>query len=90
MSRGNRCIPDGMIKNMPANAGDIREVQTLRWEDPLEEGIMPFSRYHTEGPQSTRLITGYCGRLAEVVVVRSLHSEGLLFITSHTSLFREK
>ena len=39
MSRGNRCIPDGMIKNMPANAGDIREVQTLRWEDPLEEGI---------------------------------------------------
>ena len=28
-----------MIKNMPANAGDIREVQSLGWEDPLEEGM---------------------------------------------------
>ena len=29
--------------SMPANAGDIREVQTLRWEDPLEEGMATHS-----------------------------------------------
>ena len=29
-----------MVKNLPANAGDIRElVSSLGWEDPLEEGI---------------------------------------------------
>ena len=29
-----------MVKNPPANAGDIRDrVQSLDWEGPLEEGI---------------------------------------------------
>ena len=29
-----------MVKNPPANAGDIRDVvQSLGWEDPLEEGM---------------------------------------------------
>ena len=29
-----------MVKNPPANAGDIRDtVQSLSWEDPLEEGM---------------------------------------------------
>ena len=34
MLRGNSCIPGGMINNMPANAGDITEVQSLGLEDP--------------------------------------------------------
>ena len=29
-----------VVKNPPANAGDIRDVvQSLGWEDPLEEGM---------------------------------------------------
>ena len=29
-----------VVKNLPADAGDIRElVQSLSWEDPLEEGM---------------------------------------------------
>ena len=29
-----------MVKNLPASAGDIRDmVQSLSWEDPLEEGM---------------------------------------------------
>ena len=31
-----------MVKNVPANAGDIRDiVQALTQEDPLEEGMQP-------------------------------------------------
>ena len=33
-----------MVKNLPANAGDVREgVQTLGWEDPLEEEMATHS-----------------------------------------------
>ena len=32
-----------MIKNMPANAGDIREVQSPGWEDPLEKEMATHS-----------------------------------------------
>ena len=33
-----------MVKNLPANAGDIRDkVQSLDWEDPLEEGMATHS-----------------------------------------------
>ena len=29
-----------MVKKLPANAGDVRDVvQSLGWEDPLEEGM---------------------------------------------------
>ena len=29
-----------VVKNLPANAGDMRDVgSVLSWEDPLEEGI---------------------------------------------------
>ena len=29
-----------VIKNLPANVGDVRDVvQSLGWEDPLEEGM---------------------------------------------------
>ena len=29
-----------MVKNLPANAGDIRDTgSTLGWEDPLEDGM---------------------------------------------------
>ena len=29
-----------MVKNLPANAGDVRHVvRSLGWEDPLEEGM---------------------------------------------------
>ena len=35
-----------MVKNPPANAGDLREtwVQSLGWKDPLEEGMATHSR----------------------------------------------
>ena len=34
-----------MVKNLPGNAGDIREtrVRSLGWQDPLEEGIATLS-----------------------------------------------
>ena len=33
-----------MVKNLPANAGDVRNVGSiLGWEDPLEEGIATHS-----------------------------------------------
>ena len=33
-----------VVRNPPANAGDIRDVgPSLRWEDPLEEGIATHS-----------------------------------------------
>ena len=29
-----------MVKNLPANAGDVRDrIQSLDWEDPLEKGM---------------------------------------------------
>ena len=31
-----------MVKNLPANEGDIR-VRSLGWEDPLEEGMATHS-----------------------------------------------
>ena len=33
-----------MVKNLPANAGDMRDgVLSLGWEDPLEEGMATHS-----------------------------------------------
>ena len=32
-----------VVKNPPADAGDIREVQSLGWEDPLEEEMATHS-----------------------------------------------
>ena len=34
-----------VVKNPPANSGDIREMQvrSLGWEDPLEEGMVNHS-----------------------------------------------
>ena len=33
-----------MVKNLPANAGDIKDVVlSLDWEDPLEEGMATHS-----------------------------------------------
>ena len=28
-----------VAKNLPANAGDVRDIQSLGWEDPLEKGM---------------------------------------------------
>ena len=46
-----------MVKNLPANAGDIRDtVHSLGWEDPLEEemathsGILTLTVPRTEEP----------------------------------------
>ena len=33
-----------MVKNSPANSGDVRRVRSLGWEDPLEEGMATHSR----------------------------------------------
>ena len=32
-----------VVKNPPADAGDIRQVQSLGWEDPLEEEMATHS-----------------------------------------------
>ena len=32
-----------VVKNPPADAGDIRQVQSLAWEDPLEEEMATHS-----------------------------------------------
>ena len=32
-----------MAKNLPANAGDVRDIQSLGWEDPLEKGMTTHS-----------------------------------------------
>ena len=33
-----------VVKNLPANAGNVRDVvQSLGWEDPLEEGMVTHS-----------------------------------------------
>ena len=41
-----------VIKNLPANVGDVRDVvQSLGWEDPLEEGMATYSSLLTwRGP----------------------------------------
>ena len=33
-----------MVINPPANAGDLRPIGSLGWEDPLEEGMATHSR----------------------------------------------
>ena len=32
-----------VVKNSPANAGDLTQVQSLSWEDPLEEEMSTHS-----------------------------------------------
>ena len=32
-----------VVKNLPANAGDVRDIQSLGWEAPLEEGLATHS-----------------------------------------------
>ena len=35
-----------MVKNLPANAGDMRDaIQSLGWEDPLEKGRATHSSF---------------------------------------------
>ena len=42
-----------MVKNLPANAGDIRDVQSLGWEDPSEGGHgYPLKYFHLENPMN--------------------------------------
>ena len=37
------------VKNLPANAGDVRDVGSIAdLEDPLEEGMAPHSSIHAE------------------------------------------
>ena len=37
-------FPGGsVVKNLPANAGDSRDADSLSWEDPLEEETAPHS-----------------------------------------------
>ena len=32
-----------VVKNPPANAGDVRDMGSIPWEDPLEEGMATHS-----------------------------------------------
>ena len=43
-----------MVKNTPANAGDLRgEGSSLGWEDPLEEGMAtPLQYSYLENPMA--------------------------------------
>ena len=53
-----------MVKNWPAKAGDVRDlwVQSLGWEDPLEEGmathssILAWRTQWTEEPGGLQII----------------------------------
>ena len=50
-----------MVKNLPVNAGDIREmVQSLGQEDPLEEGMATHSSILAWSiPWTERSLVGY-------------------------------
>ena len=54
-----------VVKNLPANAGDLRHVWTLGWEEPLEEGmathfsILAWRIPRTEGPGSLQSIESH-------------------------------
>ena len=48
-----------MVKDLPANAGDIEmQVLSLGWEGPLEEGMATHSRILRES-QGQRSLAGY-------------------------------
>ena len=47
-----------VVENPPANAGDVKmQVQSLGWEDPLEEGLAPVSL--TGESHGQRSLVGY-------------------------------
>ena len=49
-----------VIKNLPANAGDIREADAiLGWEDPLEEGKATHASILTWRIHGQRSLVGY-------------------------------
>ena len=49
-----------MVKNLPANAGDEEmRVHSLRWENPLEEGLATHSCSCLENPHGQRGLAGY-------------------------------
>ena len=49
-----------MVKNVPANAGDIRDiVQALTQEDPLEEGMQPTPVFLPGESHGQRSLAGY-------------------------------
>ena len=49
-----------VVKNVPANAGDIRDiVQALTQEDPLEEGMQPTPVFLAGESHGQRSVEGY-------------------------------
>ena len=49
-----------MVKNLPANAGDVRHVvQSLGWEDPLEEGMENYCNILAWEIPGTEGLVGY-------------------------------
>ena len=49
-----------MVKNPPANAGDIKEwIQSLGQEDPLEEGMANYSSILAWRTHGQRSLAGY-------------------------------
>ena len=38
-------VPQGVpvVKNLPTNTGDLRDLRAAGWEDPLEEGVATHS-----------------------------------------------
>ena len=49
-----------VVKNPPANAGDIRDIgRSLGWEDPLEKGMATHSSILAGKFQGQRSLVGY-------------------------------
>ena len=49
-----------VVKNLPANAGDIRQqVPSLGWEDPLEGNMQHAPVFLPGGPHGQRSLVGY-------------------------------
>ena len=50
-----------MVKNLPANVGDVRDtwVRSLGWEDPRGGHVNPLQYSYLENPHRQRNLVGY-------------------------------
>ena len=56
-----------MVINPPANAGDLRPIGSLGWEDPLEEGMATHTPEYLPGESHDRQnLAGYSPELKRI------------------------
>ena len=48
-----------VVKNSPANAGDVRDTGSLGWEDPLEEEMAAHSSILARESRGQRSLAGH-------------------------------